>query len=113
MLITKIDISSRSKVDIENYYLCFFNVIVEEKLRQKSVLFLLQLFLFSFSCRIVKFSQFFLISRIPYSTVLIRFCQREKAIDWCCNNQLTSTSKIFILSTAWLTLSACILGDLI
>ena len=113
MLITKIDISSRSKVDIENYYLCFFNVIVEEKLIQKSVLFLLQLFLFSFSCQIVKFSQFFLIGRIPYSTVLIRFCQREKAIDWCCNNQLTSTSKIFILSTAWLTLSACILGDLI
>ena len=30
--VTKIDISSRNKVDIENHYLCFFNVAIEEKL---------------------------------------------------------------------------------
>ena len=110
MLLTKIDI--RSKVDIENYYLCFFNVIVEEKLRQKSVLFLLQWVFFFFLLNSKVFTVF-LIARIPYSTVLIHFRQREKAVDWCCNNQLTSTSKIFILSAAWLPLSACILGDLI
>ena len=111
MPLTKIEI--RSKVDIENYYLCFFNVIVEEKLRQKSVLFLLQLFFFFFFLLNSKVFTVFLIARIPYSTVLIHFRQREKAVDWCCNNQLTSTSKIFILSAAWLPLSACILGDLI
>ena len=34
-MLTKIDldISSRNKVDIENYHLCFFNVALEEKLR--------------------------------------------------------------------------------
>ena len=30
---TKIDITSRNKVDIENHYLCFFNAATEEKLR--------------------------------------------------------------------------------
>ena len=33
MVLTKINISSRNKVDKENHYFCFFNVATEEKLR--------------------------------------------------------------------------------
>ena len=33
MVLTEIGICSRIKVDIENHYLCFFNVAIEEKLK--------------------------------------------------------------------------------
>ena len=38
MVLTKIDIRLRNKVDIENHYLCFFNVAIEEKLTEFSML---------------------------------------------------------------------------
>ena len=91
------DISSQNKVVIENHYLYFFKVAIEKRLRKKNVIFLLQsnffFFLFiSCKCLMGKFKKtecnpickvftiFFLIARIPHSTVLIHFRQRQKAI---------------------------------
>ena len=104
MPFTKIDIRSRNKVDIKNNYLCF-SMLQFKRSRDKRMFFFCFFcnqisFLFSFSCtclmgtfknteynKICKvFSEVFLITRIPYSAVLIT----EAVVQRC------SVKKVFL-----------------
>ena len=99
--LTKIDISWRNKVDIENHYLCFSMLQLKRGWGKKKIFFFYNQisFPFSFSCTCLMdtfektgcnsmckvFKEVFLHStfqnsRIPHSTALIHFVQREKAI---------------------------------
>ena len=96
MSLSKIDISSRKKVDIANYYLCFSMLQLNRNRDKRMFFFFYNQISFPFSCSctclmgtfkkteynpICKvFTEVFLIARIPHFTVLIHFCQRESAI---------------------------------
>ena len=98
MSLSKIDISSRKKVDIANYYLCFSMLQLNRNRDKRMFFFFYNQISFPFSCSctclmgtfkkteynpICKvFTEVFLIARIPHSTFLIHFCQRESAILW-------------------------------
>ena len=84
------------KVDIENHYLWFSMLQLKRSWDKRKLFFFYNqiYFPFSFSCTCLMgmlekteynlicniFSEIFLITRIPHSTVLIHFCEREKII---------------------------------
>ena len=88
MPLTKVDISSRNKVDIENHYPCFSVLQLKRSCDKRMFIFTINFFFLFLFLVCVKWACikrqwiWFVIARIPHSTVLIYFRQREKAILW-------------------------------